>query len=174
MYLHKILKKQYVRTILLVTILVIIAITYSLLYILPNKTSQKLPSISIDVVSANGLKHPVSIQLAKTAHEREVGLMYVTHMDLDAGMFFVFPYSQYQAFWMKNTKIPLDILYIDEHLQIVDIKIDTPICLNESCPSYTSLSPAMYVLEVNSGWSSVNDIKVGDRLSIDPNILLPN
>jgi uncharacterized membrane protein (UPF0127 family) len=66
---------------------------------------------------------------------------------------------------MKNTLIPLDMIFIDSSFKIIDIKENVPPCKQEECPSYPSREPAQYVLEVNAGFVQEKGIKLGDRLA---------
>lgn len=120
-------------------------------------------------------RHRVSINdqsfvvaLANTDNTRAMGLMYVEQMANDEGMLFIFPDTQRRAFWMKNTLIPLDILYFDQNRKLVSISENTPPCKNTTtrCPNYPSAKPAKYVLEINAGLSQKHGFKVGDELII--------
>lgn len=106
-----------------------------------------------------------SAELAKTAKERRIGLMNREELLENNGMLFYFPFADKQSFWMKNTLIPLDILFIDDN-KIVDIKKNFLPCKNDSCEIYTSTKPAKYVLEINSGLSDKFNIKEGDKVII--------
>ncbi len=108
------------------------------------------------------------IELADTDNTRALGLMYREHMADDEGMLFVFPDTQTRAFWMKNTLIPLDILYFDQNQKLVSISENTPPCKNTTtrCPNYPSAKPAKYVLEINAGLSQQYGYKSGDKLII--------
>ncbi|VAW43955.1 FIG007785: exported protein [hydrothermal vent metagenome] len=108
------------------------------------------------------------IELADTDNTRALGLMYREHMADDEGMLFVFPDTQRRAFWMKNTLIPLDILYFDQNQKLVSISENTPPCKNTTtrCPNYPSAKPAKYVLEINAGLSQQYGFKSGDKLII--------
>src|SRR5690625_7253366 len=70
-----------------------------------------------------------------------------------SGMLFIFEREAQRAFWMKNTRIPLDIIYMDSRFRVVGISADTPPCRSRSgrCPSYPSAAPARYVLAINAG-----------------------
>ncbi len=98
----------------------------------------------------------VQAEVARTPEQRERGLMFRERLDPGHGMFFVFPDSQTRAFWMKNTFIPLDIAYLDEHLRIVDIQAMEP----EGESTYPSARPAMFALEVPRGWFEEAGIQV--------------
>lgn len=91
------------------------------------------------------------VSIADDPIEQTKGLMWVESMSADEGMLFVFANEDYLSFWMKNTLIPLDILFFDEKGKLVDIKNDFQPCESDlNCISYQSISPAKYVLEVNS------------------------
>lgn len=109
------------------------------------------------------------VELADDNQSRAMGLMYRKEMGDDEGMLFVFPDSQLRAFWMKNTLIPLDILYFDNNRRLVSISENTPPCKNTTtrCPNYPSKKPAKYVLEINAGLSENYGFKAGDELIID-------
>ena len=104
----------------------------------------------------------IDIQLAQTDAQRADGLMYRKSMTDGQGMLFLFPEMEERAFWMKNTYISLDIVYIDDNMEIVSIqKYATPLS-EESLPSFKK---AQYVLEVNGGFCDKYHIGYGDRIS---------
>ena len=109
------------------------------------------------------------IELADDDNERAMGLMYRKQMADEEGMLFIFPNSQYRAFWMKNTLIPLDILYFDQNRKLINISENTPPCKNTTtrCPNYPSKKPAKYVLEINAGLSKKHGFNAGDELRIE-------
>lgn len=110
-----------------------------------------------------------SVEIARTREEQALGLMYRDDLPADHGMLFIFPAEAPRSFWMKNTRIPLDILYFDTQLTLVSAALDTPPCRVSRCPSYPSIAPSMYVLELNAGTTSELGVKLGDRLAIDLN-----
>lgn len=105
-----------------------------------------------------------SVELATTPKDQALGLMFRDSMDDDHGMLFLFPSAITRNFWMKNTRIPLDIFYFDEHLRLVSVAENTKPCRVERCPSYSSAGPAMYVLELNAGKAAELEVKPGDEL----------
>lgn len=106
------------------------------------------------------------VEIADTAEKQALGLMFRDSMPDDEGMIFVFPNESLRSFWMKNTRIPLDIMYFDKDLKMVSISADTPPCRVSRCPSYPSAGPAMYVLELNAGKASELGVGPGDELII--------
>ena len=96
--------------------------------------------------------HRYSIEVADDDAERARGLMFRDAMEPDRGMLFIHDREEPQAYWMKNTRIPLDILYFDNARKLVSQQRDVPPCsLGDGCPSYPSNAPARYVLELNAG-----------------------
>lgn len=124
--------------------------------------SRSLPSVTIQTAST---VVPVSAEIADNLEEQRVGLMYRTSLEENHGMLFVFSDEQQRIFWMKNTKIPLDIIFIDENGTVVDIKENFQPCVADPCERYTS-EPAQYALEVNAGFVEENGVVVGDGVEI--------
>jgi len=104
----------------------------------------------------------IDIEIAWDESERELGLMYREKMAENQGMLFIFDDSDVRSFWMKNTIISLDMIFVNEKDQIITIhKHTTP--LSEG--SYTSTGAAKYVVEVNAGFTDNHQIAVGDRIA---------
>ena len=110
--------------------------------------------------------HTFVVELATTDAQRQHGLMERTTLPADHGMLFVFASSSPQAFWMKNTLIPLDILYFDSERKLVSMQLDVPPCKSDPCPIYPSHAAAQYVLELSAGTTRRIGAKVGDELKI--------
>jgi len=106
-----------------------------------------------------------SIEIAKTQEERSSGLMFREKLDFDSGMLFVFPDNGIHGFWMKNTLIPLDIIWINNG-KIVYIAKNMQPC-KETCDSIIPDKNSRYVLEINSGLSEKLGLKAGDEVSLD-------
>lgn len=104
------------------------------------------------------------VEVADNDPARMKGLMFREHMPADRGMIFLFPEEGMQAFWMKNTLIPLDILYFDRRFRLVSAQTEVPPCKADPCPSYPTSAPAQYVLELNAGMADKLGVKVGDKL----------
>ena len=112
----------------------------------------------------------VNVEIADDNDERAKGLMFREKLDENEGMLFVFDDESYQTFWMKNMLIPLDIIFIGKNFEIVDIKNAEP-CKTENCILYQSSKPAMYVLEVNKGFTVKDNIKTGNKIILNEKIL---
>ena len=112
------------------------------------------------VISTNsGSQVKIDIQIAKTEFDRQLGLMYRKSMGENQGMLFIFPDVQVRSFWMRNTEIPLDMIFIGPSKTILNIaKNTTPY----ADISYTSKGPAKYVLEVKGGFADRHNISSGD------------
>ncbi len=115
--------------------------------------------------------HRYVIEVADDDAERARGLMFRDTMGADQGMLFIHDRQQPQAYWMKNTKIPLDILYFDSGRKLVAQQRDVPPCsLGDACPSYPSNAPARYVLELNAGEAARIKLEDGAELLFSPGI----
>lgn len=107
----------------------------------------------------------IEVELAKTPEEQRIGLMYRESLEDNEGMFFIFENEGKKTFWMKNTLIPLDIIFINSSNRIVDIVTMQP-CKTDPCEAYTSKEPSLYVLEVNAGFAKENNINIGEFVKI--------
>ncbi len=108
-------------------------------------------------------------EIADSPHTRAKGLMFRQSMAPDHGMLFLFPKPSEPAFWMKNTLISLDILWVDETGIIIHIESKVPICTrkDDGCPRYRAPSKSLQVLELNAGMAEKFDLTVGQQLKID-------
>lgn len=114
------------------------------------------------VIFPNGFT--VDVEIVADDELRAQGLMYRDHLRPGAGMLFFFLEEEEHGFWMKNTLIPLDMIWIDRNRKIVHIKNDVPPCRVPICPSYTPGVPSLYVLEVAAGVAKQQGLEVGDEL----------
>lgn len=107
-------------------------------------------------------------EVADTSNKRAQGLMNRTAMEEDHGMLFIFPELGYWTFWMKNTKIPLDILWLDKKGTIIHIEANVPICTrtDDHCPRHYSYKQSWQVLELNAGIAEKLQLLPGSRLTI--------
>ncbi len=106
----------------------------------------------------------IDIEIAENVLEREKGLMYRHSMPETAGMLFVYERAEPLFFWMRNTYIPLDIIFADESRRIVTIQKNKEPMSYESIPSYRQ---SMYAVEVNAGFCDKYGIKVGDYIKFE-------
>ncbi len=110
---------------------------------------------------------PIHAEIADTPLKRSVGLMYRDHLKKDHGMLFFFSQAQAWSFWMKNTKISLDLIWLDGKKRVTHIERNVPICTktDDSCPQYRPNSDdAMYVLEITGGTVDGYKIEKGTKL----------
>jgi len=110
---------------------------------------------------AGGFAVRVRLEVVSTPAARTRGMMYRDAMAEDHGMLFVFPDEVDRSFWMKNTLIPLDMLFIARDGRIVGIHADA---VPLSTASISVGRPSTYVLEVNGGWAARHGVRPGDRV----------
>ncbi|QJE72923.1 DUF192 domain-containing protein [Aerophototrophica crusticola] len=122
--------------------------------------SETLATDSLVIETAGGAKHRFTVELAITPAQQARGLMYRERMDDDKGMLFPYDRPQPLSFWMKNTLIPLDIIYIAEGGRILNIANAKPLDLT---PLYSE-GPAIAALEVNGGLAARLGIRLGDMV----------
>ncbi len=115
-------------------------------------------------VDVNGQRFQVEI--AADDQSRAMGLMYRDELADDRGMLFLFRREAPRSFWMMNTRIPLDIIYLDRDLRVVSIVGNARPCRRPPCPSYPSRGPAQFVLELNAGQAAALGLAPGDQLSV--------
>jgi uncharacterized membrane protein (UPF0127 family) len=110
----------------------------------------------------------VTVELALTTPQRNQGLMNRTHLDEDAGMLFVFPDDDFRHFWMHDTVIPLDIIFLEKDGTVINVADAKP---GVEKPGYSSDRKARMVLELNAGWSARHGLKPGDRVGVPSELL---
>lgn len=125
-------------------------------------TFKKEDELVIHKIKTDSTKVSLDIEIADTDYETETGLMYRDAMETNQGMLFVFDDEIPRYFYMKNTKIPLDIIYISADKTIVSFQKNAKPFDESSLPSN---APAKYVLEINAGLADAWGLSVGDRLS---------
>jgi uncharacterized membrane protein (UPF0127 family) len=106
----------------------------------------------------------IDIEIADTPDERSQGMMYRSEITDDKGMLFIFERSEERQFWMKNTKVSLDIMFADENFQIVTIYKHTTPYSEASLPSFKN---AKYVIEVSGGFTNRYHIAEGDQVTFE-------
>src|SRR5687768_38637 len=108
-----------------------------------------------------------TVEIAADPDLRAQGLMYRDQLRPATGMLFFFPVDGDYGFWMKNTLIPLDMIWIDSDRKVVHIKTNVPPCRIEQCPSYDPGVPSRYVLELAAGEAAKHRLTVGDVLRFE-------
>jgi uncharacterized membrane protein (UPF0127 family) len=118
--------------------------------------------------------HRYTVEIADDEEERARGLMFRDQLAADHGMLFIHEQEGPQSYWMKNTRIPLDILYFDNARKLVSQQRNVPPCtLGDGCPPYPSDAPARYVLELNAGEAERLGLADGTVMSFGPGIEAP-
>ena len=146
-------KNKFIIVLLVIIILLIIILIYS------NSNKNK---ICFD-------KNCFNVEIASTQEELSKGLMFRKSLDEDSGMLFIFPEENFHSFWMKNTLISLDIIWINSDNEIVFIKNNTQPCKEENCEIFTPDEKALYVLEINSGVAEEIGLKIGNKINFKIN-----
>ncbi len=113
--------------------------------------------------SSDGRRTPVAVELATTPDSRALGLMYRDELAEGRGMLFVFPESNTRSFWMRNTRISLDLLFLDEDGSIVGLQANAAPLSEAPLPSG---APCRFVLEVPAGYAAARGIGVGDSVDL--------
>ena len=117
------------------------------------------------IIDNGNEKIKIKVEIADDAAERAKGLMLRDFLDENSGMLFIFEKEGNYSFWMKNTIIPLDMIWISDSMEIVDISHADP-CVEEPCRSYRPQEEARYVLEVNGNFTVEKGIQIGDNIAI--------
>jgi uncharacterized protein len=137
-------------------VFIIISISFLILY---NPNQQTTPQACINDQCFN-------LEIVKTSAERTRGLMHRSSLPQDQGMLFIFPEQAKHSFWMKNTLIPLDIIWINND-KIVHIENSVLPCQSDPCQSYVPNENALYVLEINSGLAQRNGFQKNDNVKLN-------
>lgn len=110
-----------------------------------------------------------SVEIPLTDESISRGLMFREHLDADRGMLFVFDRPDVYPFWMKNTLIPLDIIWINESMDVVFISRNTQPCKAVICNDIVPDKKAVYVLEINGGIADAIGLMEGEKIIIEKN-----
>lgn len=122
------------------------------------------PQLHLPRTKLSAGMHILDVQLAQTAQERQIGLMFRKEMPQHEGMLFIFEQATTQCFWMRNTFIPLTAAFIADDGTIVNLADMKPL----SDDSHCSARPVRFVLEMNQGWFSKRSISAGFKLGGAP------
>ena len=108
-----------------------------------------------------------AVELARTPEEQAQGLMFRESLPERSGMIFLFSDASPHQFWMKNTMIPLDIVWLDGSGRVLFVSANTPPCRADPCPNYGPELPAPVVLEIAGGMAAKERVTVGSRISFE-------
>ena len=106
------------------------------------------------------------LELALTPEDQALGLMFRESLPERTGMLFIFPEDAPHHFWMKNTMIPLDMIWLDAAGAVVFVSADTPPCKADPCATYGPDSPARLVLEIAGGKAKAEGVTEGSKLEL--------
>lgn len=121
------------------------------------------PSNTINLVEQ---QLEIGVEIADNREEREHGLMNRTSLGDDKGMLFVYPDQAPRRVWMKNTLLPLDVLFLAGDGRIVAMLNNLKPCTSDPCPIFDSEVAAMFMLELNAGFIENNNLKIGQQLRL--------
>lgn len=140
-----------------------------LLWLLPLAWTASCTGSGGPLVTVHGTQGevPVRVEIARTREQLSRGLMWRNELDADAGMLFVFGDTAPRTFWMKNTPLPLDILFLDERGTVLNVAASTT---PYSEAPIRSAGPARYVLEVNAGFAAKHGIGSGARVELPTDV----
>jgi uncharacterized protein len=124
-----------------------------------------VPASGPRVVLPSGATY--AVELARTPEEQAQGLMFRESLPARSGMIFLFSDAAPHKFWMKNTMIPLDIVWLDGSGRVLFVSANTPPCRADSCPNYGPELPAPVVLEIAGGMAAKERVTVGSRISFE-------
>lgn len=150
---------------------IIVLITAAAFFIVNNFINNSKPEVKYYTFKKEGeltftdslgnAKIKIDLEIADNEYERQLGLMNRKSMEETQGMLFIFQYERMQSFWMRNTLIPLDILFINKDKEIITIHKNTKTL---STQGYPSTAPAIYVVELVGGFTDKYKIVVGDKI----------
>ena len=140
---------------ILIIALVILAVAFLIAY---NNFNKKVETICFK-------EKCFQAEVVSNGQARQRGLMGRESLDQEKGMLFVFDKEDKYSFWMKDTKIPLDLIWMDKNYNIVDIQTLSQ-CTNDPCPTFAPTANAQFVLEINSGISAKFGIEIGDKAKL--------
>lgn len=122
-----------------------------------------VPPGAPECVTPDGAR--VHLELALTEEERQLGLMFRDTLPSDRGMLFIFDADGPVEFWMKNTFVPLDFVWVSAAGEVVEVRAKVQPCRSDPCPSYGPGKPARAVLEVNAGFAFAHGVRPGVQLT---------
>lgn len=129
----------------------------------PENAGQMLPITAKVTIKGT----VIELEVARTPQEQAIGLMFRTSLADNRGMLFPFAEARQVGFWMRNCKIPLDMIFLRDGV-VQAIQVNAPPCQSDPCPVYEPDVPVDQVIELRGGRSQELGLAVGDRLSIEP------
>jgi len=106
----------------------------------------------------------LAVEVAETPLARQRGYMFRERVTDQEGMVFLMGEMDFHPFWMKNCRVSLDILWLDDGWKVVHLEQNVPPCRQDPCHNYTPMQAALYVLELQGGLASREGIRLGDRI----------
>jgi len=122
-----------------------------------------------NTIIASFNKKKVFLEIADTYEKKIKGLMGRENLDENAGMIFLFNPAQKVGFWMKNMKIPLDMVFIKDQ-KIVKMYNNVPVCTNVPCPIYPSENEVDTVIELKAGFCQKYHLKTGQKVKVEKSV----
>ena len=150
---------------------IVIIAFYVFTYLIPNLTSKENDKTEYTFMkegtltftdSLNNAITKIDLEISDSDYDRQLGLMFRKSMEMNQGMLFIFPEQEMQSFWMRNTYISLDMIFVNADKKIVTIHKNTKTLSDQS---YASTEPAQYVVEVAAGFADKYSLKVGNRIN---------
>ncbi|MCZ6667529.1 MAG: DUF192 domain-containing protein [Gammaproteobacteria bacterium] len=133
-------------------------VVYFLFFIFIGEAEANASDFDRTQLIINGVTY--TLEIAKTSKQRQQGLMFRQQLEIREGMLFIYPQPGNHRIWMKNTRIPLSVIWLDENGVIIDVQILPP-CDSDPCQSYGVSRVSKYIIELNS---RVGSISPGDRI----------
>lgn len=145
---------------------IFVVLLLSIFSVINNERVVRDPGVNANITTLsftdkNSVRHELDLELATTPAEQTIGLMNRTTLDPGTGMLFIFDHPQMLTFWMKDTLVSLDIIFLDSNLRVINIqKYTIP---NQTEQTYASTAPAQFVIETNAGWSDAVNLAKNDQ-----------
>jgi len=139
----------------------------------PAATATPLPTLAPAEISSvffqtSQGRFELAVEIADTPEEHARGLMNRSSLAQNAGMLFLFPEENLRYFWMKDTLIPLDMVFLSSEGKVVALAEDAQPCRSQSCSIYGSEVPSRYVVEANAGYVRSIGLSIGDEAGFSP------
>jgi uncharacterized membrane protein (UPF0127 family) len=131
---------------------------------LDEQAPRQAVAARVHLAGADGADHAVTVEVVREEAELRKGLMFRKHLDADAGMLFIMGEETVHTFWMRNTFIPLDMIFITRDMHVAGVAADT---VPQTDDLRSVDDPSFYVLEVNAGWSKAHGIGAGARVTFE-------